>query len=84
MRSVRPAAIYVRSFLFGLGGAALAMVLWITLAFIVPMFGPYLIGRVRGTGAVSSGYVGSDSILIAALVGFIIAFAWEWHRLRAA
>ena len=76
--------VYLKSFLFGIGGAVLAAVLWFTLAFIVPLYGPYLIARIRGTGRISSAYVGSNSILIAALVGFIIAFAWEWHRLRAA
>jgi hypothetical protein len=35
-----------------------------------------------GTGGVSSAYVDSNSILIAALIGFVIAFAWRWYRLR--
>ena len=76
--------VYLKSFLFGLGGSALAVVLWITVAFVLPMLVPYLVARVRGTGGVSFGYIGSGSILLAALIGFIIAFAWEWHRLRAA
>jgi len=74
--------VYLKSFLFGLGGAVLATVLWFTVAFIAPLYLPYLIVRVRGQGGVSSGYLTSDSILIAALVGFIVAFAWEWYRLR--
>jgi hypothetical protein len=74
--------VYLKSFLFGIGGAVLGVVLWITVAFILPLFGPYVIARLRGTGSGgSAGYVGSGSILIAALIGFAIAFAWEWHRL---
>jgi hypothetical protein len=73
--------VYFKSFLFGIGGAVLAVVLWITVAVILPMYVPYLIARVRGTGGISSAYIGSGSILLAALIGFIIAFAW--HRLRA-
>jgi hypothetical protein len=76
--------VYLKSFLFGVGGALLTAVLWFMVAFIVPLYGPYLIARVRGTGGVSSGYITSGSILIAALIGFIIAFAWEWYRLRRA
>ena len=74
---------YFTSFLFGIGGAVLAVVLWITVAFIFPLYLPYLIARIRGTGGSSSGYIGSGSILLAALIGFFIAFAWAWHRLRA-
>ena len=44
---------------------------------------PYLIARARGTGGISSGYIRSGSILLAALIGFIISFAWEWYRLHA-
>ena len=75
--------VYLKSCLFGLGGAALAVVLWITVAFILPMYVPYLLARVKGTGGVSSAYIGSNSIMIAALIGFIMAFAWAWYRLRA-
>ena len=74
---------YLKSFLFGIGGAAVAVVLWITVKVILPMYVPYLIARVRGTGGISTGYIGSGSILLAALIGFIIAFAWAWYRLRA-
>jgi hypothetical protein len=76
--------VYLKSVLFGIGGGVLAAVLWFTLAFILPLYVPYLVARIRGTGGTSSTYIGSSSILIAALLGFIIAFAWEWHRLRAA
>jgi hypothetical protein len=76
--------VYLKSFLFGVCGALLTAVLWFIVAFILPLYGPYLISRVRGTGGVSSGYITSDSMLIAALIGFIIAFAWKWCRLRGA
>jgi hypothetical protein len=75
--------VYLKSVLFGLGGAVLGVVFWITVAFILPLFVPYLISYMRGTGSGgSTGYVGTGSVLIAALIGFAIAFAWEWHRLR--
>jgi hypothetical protein len=75
---------YLKSFLFGVGGAVIAAVLWFTVAFILPLYGPYLIAHIRGTRGISSGYIGSGSIMLAALIGFLIAFAWEWHRLRTA
>ena len=60
--------VFLKGFLFGLGGAVLASVLWITLRLVLPLFLPYAIGRLTGRGGVSSGYVASDSILIAALI----------------
>ena len=75
--------IYLKSVLFGVGGAVLAAVLWIAVKFLLPIFMPYAISRLRGTGGASGASITSDSILIAALVGFAMAFAWEWHRLRA-
>ena len=75
--------IYLKSVLVGVGGAVLAAVLWITVKFILPMFLPYMISRIRQTGGASGARITSDSIWIAALVGFVAAFVWEWHRLRA-
>jgi hypothetical protein len=75
--------VYLKSFLFGIGGAVLASVVWITATLVLPIFLPYVIARFSGTGGGSFGSVGSGSILIAALIGFIIAYAWAWHRLRA-
>ena len=72
----------MKSFLFGIGGAVIGAVLWISVAFILPLWVPYLVGRVWGTGGSSFGRITSDSILIAALIGFIIAFVWAWYRLR--
>jgi hypothetical protein len=76
--------VYLKSFLFGTCGALLTAVLWFVVAFLLPLYGPYLISRFTGTGGVSSGYVTSGSILVAALIGFIIGFAWESYQLRLA
>ena len=75
--------IYIKSFLFGIGGAIVASVLWIVVTFVIPIYVPYVIGRVRGVGGISSAYLSSGSVLAAALLGFVVAFAWEWSRLRA-
>lgn len=74
--------IYLKSFLWGVVGAVTAAVLWYTVAFIVPLFGPYLMARFSGTGGMSSAHITSDSILLASLTGFLVAFAWAWRRLR--
>ena len=71
---------YLRSFVFGIGGAIIAAVLWIVVAFVLPIVAPYVIGRLRGTGGVSTGYLSSNSVLIATLIGFLVAFVW---RLRS-
>jgi hypothetical protein len=72
--------VYLKSVVAGIGGALLAAVLWFTVAFILPLYLPYLIARARRTGGISDVYVTSDSVLIAALIGFV----WEWYRLRRA
>ena len=82
MNGKRSAMIYVMSVLFGVGGAVLAAVLWITVKFVLPMFVPDVVSRIMRTGGASGARITSDSIWIAALVGFTIAFAWEWLRLR--
>ena len=75
--------IYLKSVLFGVGGAALAAVLWITVKFVLPLYLPYVVSRITQTGGASGASITSGSILIAGLAGFAIAFAWEWRRLRA-
>ena len=49
--------VYVKSLLFGIGGAVLASILWVLVAFVFPLFGPMLIGRLRGTGGASAGAI---------------------------
>lgn len=50
-------------------------------AFILALYLPYLIARLTERGGVSDVHITSHSILIAGLIGFIIAFAWERYRL---
>jgi hypothetical protein len=74
--------VYLKSCLFGLGGAVIAAIVWTAVTFVLPMVVPYLFARLTGRGGMSAANVTSNSILLAALVGFVIAFAWEWQRLR--
>ena len=76
--------ISVKSFVFGIGGAVAASVLWMVFAFVLPIWAPYLIGRLRGTGGMSGASITSGSVLLAALLGFLVAFAWSWSKLRSA
>jgi hypothetical protein len=76
--------IYVKSFLFGIGGAVAASVLWIVIMFVLPLWAPYVIGRLRGSGGMSIGRITSNSVLLAALLGFLVAFGWSWSRFRSA
>lgn len=73
---------YLRSFAVGIGGALVAAVLWIVVAFILPIVVPSVIGRLRGTGGSAGAYISSNSIFIAAAIGFLVAFVW--HRMRSA
>jgi hypothetical protein len=76
-------SITFKTFRFGLAGAFVAAVVWIAVTLILPIFVPYLVGQMMGAGGIGGGYVTSNSILLAALIGFVIAFAWKWHRQQA-
>ena len=68
--------IYVKSFLFGIGGAIVAGLFWIVVSFVLPIFLPMLVDRVLKRGGASGASITSDSILVAALVGFVAAAWW--------
>ena len=76
--------IYVKSFVIAVGGAFGAAVLWFIVGFLIPLFLPFAIGRLRNSGGTSAAVIGSDALLIAAAAGFVISFFWALHRLRAA
>ena len=73
---------YLKTFLVGIGGSVVAMLLWITFALFLPIYLPFLISRVTGTGGMGAAYVRSGSVLVAALIGFIIGAVWEMRRLQ--
>jgi hypothetical protein len=76
--------LYVKSVLIGIGGAIVAALLWIVVSFVLPIFGPMLVGRMLNRGGVGGASITSDSILLAALLGFIVAASWALHRFRVA
>jgi len=72
--------IYVKSFVIGIAGGIVAAVLWVLVSFIVPVFAPMLVGRLLKSGGVAGASIGSGSIVLAALVGFITAACWALRR----
>jgi hypothetical protein len=77
-----PTVVYLKTFLVGMGGSVVAMLLWIACAFFLPIYLPFLISRVTGTGGMAAASVGSGSVFLAALIGFVIGAAWEMRRLN--
>lgn len=73
--------IYVKSFLFGTLTAIAAAILWILAVFVVPIVVPFALSRLTGAGGVGAASIGSGSILVAALVGFVAGFFWRMRRL---
>jgi hypothetical protein len=71
---------YVKALLTGFGGALAAALFWILISFILPIFGPMLISRLLNRGGGSFAAVGSGSILLAALIGFLLGAWWGVHR----
>jgi hypothetical protein len=74
--------VHLKSFLFGIGDAGIAVVPLITVAFILPLYVPYW-SRASG-GQVGSPRRTSVAVLFCSLPssGSFIAFAWS-YRLRA-
>jgi len=75
--------IYLKSFFVAIGGAVGAAILWFIAAFAIPLFAPMLIGRFRNTGGLAVARITSDSLLIAAAIGFVVSFLLALRRLRA-
>ena len=76
--------IYMKSFLFGIGGAIVGALFWIVVSFVLPIFMPMLVEGMLNRGGASGASITSDSILLAALVGFVAAAWWGLRRFSAA
>ena len=63
----------------GLVAAVLTAMLWIVVAFMLPIAMPFLLSRVgldrSGVGSASA-VISSGSILLAAMIGFLCGAAW--------
>jgi hypothetical protein len=73
--------IYLKSVLFGVAGAIVVSVLWILAAFVLPILIPQVLSRLGGgDGAGGAGArITSNSILLAALIGFAAGFYWKFR-----
>jgi hypothetical protein len=74
---------YIKGFLAGIAGAILFAGLWIIVSFILPIFGPAVLDRFLNQGGASAARISSASILLAALIGFVLAACWALRRFGA-
>ena len=69
---------------FGVLTAVATATLWIVVRFVVPIAMPLFLSRIGSTQSGSGGagaVIGSGSILLAALLGFVSGFVWMlWRR----
>ena len=69
---------------FGVLTAIVTAILWIVVWFVLPLAVPFFLSRtgITQSGSVGGGAViGSGSILLAALLGFVGGFVWMlWRR----
>jgi hypothetical protein len=75
--------IYLRAIGLGLVAALLFGVIWGWAALQVPIWWQMWQQRNEG-GGVAASYVGSGSVLLAALIGFAFGFVWVMRRARTA
>ena len=72
----------LRSALFGLATAVVAVVVWIVAQFVLPLWVPYLLSRFSNDGiGGATATLSSGAILIAAILGFALGFFWRLRRL---
>jgi hypothetical protein len=64
--------IYLRAMAIGVIGALLFAVVWMWVALQLPLY--WEMWQHRGQGWVAASSVGSESVLLAALVGFVLTF----------
>jgi hypothetical protein len=69
---------------FGVLTGIATAILWIVVRFVLPLAVPVFLSRIGTTQSGSGGagaVIGSGSILVAALLGFVGGFAWMlWRR----
>jgi hypothetical protein len=66
---------------FGVLTAIATAILWIVVRFVLPIAVPFFLSRIGRSGAGSaSAVIGSGSILLAALLGFVGGLVWMLSR----
>lgn len=68
---------------FGVLTGIATAILWILVGFVLPLAVPIFLSRIGATQSGSGGagaFIGSGSILLAALLGFVGGFAWMLLR----
>ena len=74
---------YVTAVGFGVLTAIATAILWIVVRFVLPIAVPIFLSRLgaSGSGGIAAASMGSGSILLAALLGFVGGFVWMlWKR----
>jgi hypothetical protein len=71
---------YTRILLGGVAGSLAATVIWVVGAFFVPIFVPLLWSKITGAGGAAGASLTSDSVLLAAVIGFAVGAAWGARR----
>ena len=73
--------VYIKAIVAGIVGALAASVLWILVAFVAPILLTVTLANFGGSGGAGFVSIGSGSILVAALVGFVVGSLWRYRRL---
>jgi hypothetical protein len=76
---------YLRAIGLGLLTAIGTAILWVVVSFVLPLALPFLFrtDATRSGSASVGAMIGSGSILLAALLGFVAGFMWMlWRRSR--
>jgi hypothetical protein len=75
--------IYVKATTIGVVSGLLLAALWLFAALWLPVYVQMVLATMRNEGGFAgASVVGSGSIMLAALIGFVAGFWWTLHRAR--
>ena len=74
--------LYIKVIIGGVAGAIGAVVLWVLVAFVLPMILPIVVMRLSASYGAGAGgaSISSGSIVLAALIGFVAGAYWVFRR----
>jgi hypothetical protein len=81
--SIEADMLYLKATAAGIVSGLLLATVWLLTALWLPVYFEVFLGWLRNEGGTGASSVGSGSVLLAAIIGFILGFYWTIHRSRS-
>lgn len=74
--------LWAKCLVLGVGGALIALALWMFGVVVFPIAVPLLLSRTPDTAGIGAVSVSSGSMLLVAAIGFVVSAGAAWRSLR--